>query len=231
MRGIKRSVAALAALAAALAVTPIAAAQEAVTPAFRLVGKVFSPGDGFTVTITEGTCPGGPVSLTSPGFASVDLAALRGRVVTTPGSYTATLKCKDTTEVGTSQFEIQRATDPSKGTFLDKEEYAPGQTVTVYGQHPSCGGGHATAVSQGFVAPAVLDKVASHGGSYGEAKAIDTPGTYVVTLWCAFPGLQHDQFTIKVPSTTTPPAPAPPGRKPPIVKPKGPADTGGGGTA
>jgi hypothetical protein len=183
-----------------------------------LTSPVYTPGDGFAATIMEGTCPGGPVSLTSPGFASVDLATLRGKVVTAPGSYTATLRCKDTTEEGTFGFYIEVPRNPSEGVFLDKEVYAPGETIKVHEQHPSCAG--QSAVSQGFVAPAVI-----HDG-YGETKAIDTPGTYVVAFWCAFPGTGYDQFTIKVP---TPPQPGNP--KPPIVKPKGAADTGGGGTA
>ncbi len=222
MSMIKSSAAVLAAAGMAFALTPMAGAREAVAPQFWLTSPVYAPGDGFGAMIVEGTCPGGAVSLTSPGFASVDLATLHGKLVTAPGSYTATLKCKDTTEEGTFGFYIEVPRNPSQGVFLDKEEYAPGETVKVHEQHPSCEG--ASAVSDGFVAPAVI-----HNG-YGETKAIDTPGTYVVTFWCAFPGAGFDQFTIKAP-TSPPPAGNPkPKPKPPIVKPKGAPQTGGGGT-
>jgi hypothetical protein len=215
MGGTKRSVAALAALAAALAVTPSAGAQEEVTPKFSLEGT-FHTGTEFFAQVEEDTCPGGPVSITSPGFvAPVDLTRRRGRFSNLVGAALATLKCKDTTKEGTFQFSLTPPPDASKGVLLDKEVYAPGETIMVHAGHPSCE--FRTALSDGFVAPAVI-----HDG-YGVAKAIDTPGTYVMSLACAMTGEQYDQFTIKAPGKPKP--------TPPVVKPKGAPDTGGGGTA
>lgn len=232
MRGIKRSVAALAALAAALAVTPIATAQQEVTPQFSLGSTSYLKGSEFTVTIEEGTCPGGPVAITSEGFvAPVDLTTLRGRFINSGGYHFATLKCKDTTNEGRISFVINDP-DGNKVEFLDKDVYAPGETIKINGSGlPSGCRSPSTASSEGFVATVQLRRDANSTVQYGEGKAIDTPGDYRAWIRCGLVGDRFDRFTIKVPPTTTPPAPTPPGRKPPIVKPKGPADTGGGGTA
>ncbi len=228
MRGTKRSVAALAVLAATLAVTPTAGAQE-VTPQFSLGSDAsFLKGSEFTVTITEGTCPGGPVSITSPGFvAPVDLTTLRGRLINSAGAYSAKLKCKDTTNEGAIPFYI---TDPdgNRVEFLDKDVYAPGETIKIDGRGlPSACRGF-LADSEGFVAQVSLSRNANN-IPYGEGKAIDTPGDYQAWVHCGIVGDRFDRFTIKVP--TSPPPAGNPKPKPPIVKPKGAPQTGGGGTA
>lgn len=109
--------------------------------------------------------------------------------------------------------------------ILDKAEYAPGATIRINLTQPKqCYFNEAT--SDGFVAAAKLTERLSN-GSYqatGQAKAIATPGIYKVSLVCSW-GLVVHQFTIKTP---TRPAPGKP--KPPIAKPKGAPDTGGGGT-
>jgi len=232
MRGTKRSAAVLLAFGTAFALTPMAGAQEAVTPKFSFAGTNFSPGGAFTATIEEGTCPGGPGSLTSPGFASVDLATLSGKVVTAPGAYTATLKCKDTTEAGTASFTVEAPKAPRTDPFLDKAEYVPGETIRIALENGrKCG---FEASSEGFTAPAPLT---ISGGTterprlVGEAKAGNAPGNYQATIRCINEPVVN-QFTIKAGPTTPPlpgnPAPKP---KPPIVKPKGAPETGGGGTA
>ncbi|MEU0881220.1 hypothetical protein ABZ345_21640 [Lentzea sp. NPDC005914] len=229
MRGTRKSAAALLAFSSAFALTPMASAQEPVKPEFSFGGAtVFGPGNGFTAKIEEGTCPGGPVSLTSPGFASVDLARLSGTVVTTTGQYTATLKCKDTTETGTLGFTVEWLKPPRNDPFLDKAEYAPGETIRINLEFGFKCLGEAT--SAGFTAPAKLAN-AGNGRVISETTAIATPGTYEAAIFCANNSVVN-QFTIKAAPAAPPPQGTPaPKPKPPIVKPKGAPQTGGGGTA
>ena len=226
MRGIKRSAALLLAFGTAFALTPMAGAQEPVKPVFSLLWDSH-PGAAFAVSIKADTCPGGPVSLTSPGFASFNLGSLSGQVVTTPGTYTATLKCKDTTEVGTTDFTI---VPPRSDSFLDKAVYAPGETIRI-----SLKDGYkcwVPATSEGFTAPANLTQVHGDGDRVvGETTAITTPGTYTATIPCLKGGPVVNQFTIKASATPPPPGTPAPKQKPPIIKPKGAPQTGGGGTA
>jgi hypothetical protein len=233
MKGTKRSAAVLLAFGTAFALTPMAGAQEAVTPKFSLSGTDFMPGSGFTVVIDAATCHGGPVSITSPGFAGrVDLAALSGTFVTASGTYTATLKCRHTTEAGTHSFTIVKPKAPRTDPFLDKAEYAPGETIRIALEDGrKCG---FEASSEGFTAPAPLTisgGTTEHPRLVGEAKAVNAPGSYQATIRCINEPVVN-QFTVKAQPTTPPlpgnPAPKP---KPPIVKPKGAPETGGGGTA
>lgn len=230
MRGLKRFIAVAAAFGAVFALTPTVSAQEAVEPKFSLGGTVFPKGSEFTVTIEEGTCPGGPVSIVSTGFWTFDAATLRGRFVLGEGTFDATLTCKDTTKTGTVRFELQDL--PQTTPFLDKKQYAPGEAIKIsLGWHFTCG---PTVGSEGFAAPVQL-RSAPGGGWYGEGKAVDAPGTYEVRIGCKY-GSFLNTFTVKAPPTPTPPTTTqPPGPsprpKPPVVKPKGAPDTGGGGTA
>jgi hypothetical protein len=229
MRGIKRPLTVLAVIGTALALAPAAGAQEEVTPKFSLGGTSFGINTAFTATITEGTCPGGPVSLTSPGFASpADLETLYGRFGSTAGTYTATLKCKDTAKEGTVTFELT-APVPRQEQFLDKEEYAPGEAINIFLERGyKCG--FEGAVSEGFTAPAQLkqSRPGDHGLT-GQTTAVATPGTYQATIKCLSWSVA-DTFTVKAPATPPPGTPAPKPQRP-IVKPKGAPETGGGGTA
>ncbi|MDT7785403.1 MAG: hypothetical protein QOF58_3822, partial [Pseudonocardiales bacterium] len=127
----KKTVVALAVLSAAFAMTPIASAQEDVAPTFYFQGMQ-RPGAQFKITVKDGTCPGGPVSLASAGFASVDLPSLSGTFVEQTGEYTATLKCKDTTKTGELSFSLNEAQTPRTDPFLDKAEYAPGEKIRIH---------------------------------------------------------------------------------------------------
>jgi hypothetical protein len=228
MRRLKRSAAALLALGTAFALTPTAGAQEDVTPIFNFGESVLRPAGLFKVTIQEGTCPGGPVSITSPGFAAVDLPSLTGTFVGQEGVYTATLKCKGTAKVGEQQFVLTAPAPPVSGSFLDKDEYAPGERIKIFLRDTHrCG---YTATSNGFTAPAELTLVRPGYSLEGATTAVATPGTYQASIPCGMTGPVVDTFTIKAAPTPPPgnPAPKP---KPPIVKPKGAPDTGGGGTA
>ncbi|MEV6243519.1 hypothetical protein [Lentzea sp. NPDC051838] len=235
----KKSLVALAVLSTAFALTPIANAQEPVTPYFEF-RQAPRPGASFSIFILNGTCPGGPVSITSPGFAGpVDLSTLTGTFVNVKGAQTATLKCKDTAETGERPFFLHEA-PPSTDHYLDKEEYAPGEKIEVY-LEPSwkC---QSPATSAGFTAPAQLTRyLAPGGGIYslvGETTAVSTPGTYYASLRCSSGPTKDTMFKVKAapstPPVTTPPTTTSPTPKPgakPVVKPKGAPQTGGGGTA
>ncbi|MDX3656939.1 hypothetical protein PV646_06425 [Streptomyces sp. ID05-26A] len=118
--------------------------------------------------------------------------------------------------------------EPVAGSFLDKDEYAPGERIKIFllDTH-RCG---YTASSKGFTAPAELTLVRPGYSLEGATTAVTTPGTYQAEIPCGMTGPVVDTFTIKAKPTRPPgnPAPKP---KPPIVKPKGAPDTGGGGTA
>lgn len=230
----QKSVVALAVLSAAFALTPIAQAQEDVTPSFTFAGMQ-RPGAQFKITIKDGTCPGGPVSITSAGFTGpVDLPSLTGTFVEQTGAYTATLKCKDTTKSGELTFTLSEAQTPRTDPFLDKTEYAPGETIKIFLQRGRKCSGPAT--SPGFAAPAELTQL-QQPELYpltGETTAGATPGTYQAKIQCITETVTN-QFTVKAnpvtPPTSTSPTTTKPGPKPPVVKPKGAPQTGGGGTA
>lgn len=117
--------------------------------------------------------------------------------------------------------------------FLDKAEYAPGETIGIDLLSYECGASQAT--SDGFTATAQLTKGSTGNGIgvhlTGTATAIAAPGTYRATIACTlFPPVTN-QFTIKAAPAPGPKPQPKPKPKPPIVKPKGAADTGGGGTA
>jgi hypothetical protein len=231
----KKTVVALAVLGTALALTPMASAQEEATPRFDL-GFVTAPGASFKIWIKDGTCPGGPVSITSTGFATVDLPSLSGTFVKQEGSHTATLKCKDTTKVGEIEYTLSEPAPPNTDPFLDKAEYAPGEKIRIHLVHGyKCNG---PATSPGFAAPAELTQVRAPDGSpslVGETTAGSTPGAHQATIKCLTRSITN-QFTVKAPpanppTNTNPPTTTKPGAKPPVVKPKGAPQTGGGGTA
>lgn len=111
--------------------------------------------------------------------------------------------------------------------FLNKVEYAPGEAISIHvAGEKECASFEA--ISTGFAGKAKLTQAPVDGGYRvtGETTAVTTPGTYDATFRCNGQDQIHDHFTIKA---ATPPAPGKP--KPPITKPKGAADTGGGGTA
>jgi hypothetical protein len=123
----------------------------------------------------------------------------------------------------TAQQRPERPTD-----FLDKAEYAPGETVKIaLGPLYNCG---TEATSEGFAAPIELRPVPT--ATVGEGTAAERPGTYRAQIFCKYESLV-DSFTIKAPVTTTTPPPPPTTKqpKPPVKKPKGAPQTGGGGTA
>ena len=129
MRGTSRAAAALAA-AVALTVTPIATAAE-VVPEFEIAplhSNWLVRGGMFTIKITSGTCPGGPDGAESAAFhRPVPSGAVEGYLGDVWGEYTATLKCKDTSQVGTAKFTVLY-TQP---LHTDKAEYAPGETIRI----------------------------------------------------------------------------------------------------
>jgi hypothetical protein len=113
--------------------------------------------------------------------------------------------------------------------FLDKTQYAPGARIGInLTQRHECG--ILQASSEGFAAAANLtEKPVNDGFTLtGVAKAITTPGTYRATIRCRSNQF-FNQFTIKAGPAAPPPGNPKP--KPPIVKPIGAADTGGGSAA
>ncbi|MEU0881219.1 hypothetical protein ABZ345_21635 [Lentzea sp. NPDC005914] len=114
----------------------------------------------------------------------------------------------------------------SERQFLDSAEYPAGGTIrinlTVMNE---CGVLEAT--SAGFTAPAKLTQKQGTGGYQltGVTRAAATPGRYFAEIRCTW-ALIVTQFTVKVAPPVRAPKP-----KPPIVKPAGSPDTGGGGTA
>jgi hypothetical protein len=124
---------------------------------------------------------------------------------------------------GESTHMFSAAACPSP--FLDKREYAPGETIKINEWHDKkCGSFEV--ISAGFAVKIKFTEVARDGRYLvsGETRAVTTPGTYQAETNCDGVG-SADQFTVVAP---TPPAPGKP--KPPITKPRGAADTGGGGT-
>ncbi|MFS8096557.1 hypothetical protein LFM09_05390 [Lentzea alba] len=235
MRRTGRTLAALAAIGTTLALTPAASAQE-VTPKFTLESESalgpnsFKTFTSFGVIVEEGTCPGGPASVESNGgfWTPVQLISMRGTFGKIGGTYTATLKCKDTTKAGTVTFQL---TEPKPRTdpFLDKAEYAPGETITIHLDRGYKCGLDKLAHSEGFTEPAALTPGGTSTGYdlRGRATAVDKPGTYEAKIRCLQDSVVNT-FTIKPKAATPPPGLGP---KPPIVKPKGAPETGGGGTA
>ncbi|GGM84396.1 hypothetical protein GCM10011609_20630 [Lentzea pudingi] len=122
------------------------------------------------------------------------------------------------------RFSLPDPMPPVIGSFLDKDEYAPGERIEIFlvDTH-RCG---YTATSPGFTAPAELALVRPGYSLRGATTAVARPGTYRAEIPCGMTGPVVDTFTIAPQPGNPVPKP-----KPPIVKPKGAPDTGGGGTA
>ncbi|GGU64748.1 hypothetical protein [Lentzea flava] len=227
----RRTIALLAAVATAFVFTPTAVAQDG----FTLDRDIYGPHEVVHVSATVWSGCESPV--TSDGFeAPIDLRVMSGQFPTLYGSgkttasvgkYTAQATCNG--KVFTRAFEIHRIHPPIFTFSLDQQEYDPGeeiqvQAVLVRGRCPS------TVTSPGFAAPIVLVRNPGPGAELaGTGRAVTTPGTYTAEVAC--PGVPPFTQTFKVkggPPTTPPPSGSP---RPPIVKPKGAPDTGGGSTA
>ncbi len=234
MKGTKRSAAVLLAFGTAFALTPMAGAQEAVTPKFSLSRTDFMPGNDFTVMIEAATCPGRAVSVTSPGFAApVDLATLSGRFGTAPGTYTATLKCKDTTEAGTAQLHHPEAEGPAHrpvprqgGVHARRDDPdRPGERPEVRARS-ELRGLHGTGAAHD---QRRNDRAPATGGrGQGRQRARQLPGDDPLHQRVGGQPVHDQGRADHPPPLPGNPAPKP---KPPIVKPKGAPETGGGGTA
>lgn len=180
MRGTSRAAAALAA-AVALTVTPIAAAAPTeVTPEFEIAPRHSNwlvRGGTFTIKIVNGTCPGGPDGAESAAFhRPVPSGAVDGYLGDVWGEHTATLKCKDTSQVGTAKFTVLY-TEP---LHTDKPVYTPGETIRIDAPSAGC---RDQAGSTGFtVSPVFLRPVPTR--QIGEATAADRPGVHELTIWC-----------------------------------------------
>jgi hypothetical protein len=222
MKSINSVVAVVAMAAAVVSSGQNATAQEEVTPQFKLAPNVLAKQQWFEVQIQEGTCPGGAVGVTSPGFlAPVKAGDIHGQAGATPGTYTATLKCKGTSKTGTAEYEVlDRNVRPR--FVITPSTLTPGQWFEVQIEKGDCPGG-GTVHSDGF------RKDLPAGDLHG--MAADRPGKYIATLTCSGGYRGATEFEIVAPPIkpvpTTPPAKA----KAPVVKPKGAPQTGGGGTA
>ncbi|NKE55983.1 hypothetical protein FXN61_03730 [Lentzea sp. PSKA42] len=225
MGGTRRSIALLTALGL-LAVVPVTAQAQT---DLKLVVAPFSPTAGAGVMVSLDGCKT-PTVATSPGFQAPAKLERRGEnamngftnVVEKAGDYVATAECDGKSY--TAQFSVVNRPQPSWG--FGPLEVEPGGTVTASTNKMTCLPEPVT--SPGFTKPIYLS-IVPPSTFQGSTTVITTPGTYTATFRCsngAAPTTQ--QFTIKAPSTTTPPPGKP---KPPIVKPKGAANTGGGGTA
>lgn len=218
------SIVAVAATAAAVVVSGSnATAGEDVTPQFTLSPKVLMKAQWFEVQIEEGTCPGGSESVSSPGFsAPVAAGDLHGMAGTTPGTFTATLKCRGTSKTGTFEYEVlDRNLQPR--FVIAPSTLRPGQHFEVQIEKGDCPEG-GSVDSDGFRARVPA------GDLHGIAG--DRPGKYTATLWCQNGTRGAAEFEVVAPPTTTaPPTTQAAGAKAPVVKPKGAPQTGGGGTA
>jgi hypothetical protein len=232
---VRRTIAVLAALGL-LAVLPVTAqAQDDI----KLVISPSAPLTNSAVWVSLDGCQT-PTAATSPGFhrpAKLEPTAeggLRGvtHAVEQSGEYTATAECGGKSY--SAQFTVVDQPPPSGWSF-GPDEVEPGGTVTASISKFVCIPQPAT--SPGFTEPLGVS-IVPPSLFQGSTKVIMTPGTYTATFRCSGnPTPLLRQFTIKAPpTTTTPPATTtPPGAKPkpkpPIVKPKGAPQTGGGGTA
>ena len=218
----------LAAVAAGLVVPVSAAAQQ---PKLEMSASA-SP--GTVVTVSTGPCETFS-AVTSPGFQEpITLSPMpgdpgklhgAGQVVTELGTYTATVQCDAKTLTATFSVRLHEVV-----WSLSPAEVEPGGTIYAEGRIYDSGG---CAPKEPLTSPGFAAPLEFHGGNLGRisgsTKVITTPGTYEVAWQCANrPERSVKTFRILgTPPTTTP---SPPG-KPPIVKPKGAPQTGGGGTA
>ena len=182
-----------------------------------------APGGEIKVATSASLCRGAGSVVTSPGFAAPiyfgsTLGAIegRGRVITTPGSYTATLQCADPPATGQATFTIL---EPPRAFTLSPLEVRPGGDLTArIPAKNDCTG--TTITSTGFTAPLELQPQGAE--LVGTAKAVTTPGVHDAVMEC-----RDGPFTIAFTVVQDPPATQPQ----PIKKPKGAPETGGGGTA
>jgi hypothetical protein len=168
------------------------------------------------VTIT-GICYGPNDGLVrSDGFVSPIRIGERGKVVGTPGTYTAMIKCPGTNYALADFTVLER---PQSMTVLSKE-IKPGGPVTLVAY---CKGGEKSQVtSPGLVAPIVLTFAEATGQARASGKAVDRPGRYTATFECKGHAVKTT-FTILGDNGANPrPAPQV------VVKPKGAPQTGGG---
>jgi hypothetical protein len=153
------------------------------------------------------------VGLTAVAAAALTLAPTAG------AQEAGALKSLSAACAGESVHMFAAAACPSP--FLEKFEYAPGETIKIHLTRPDkCDTFDVT--SAGFAGKASVTYKASGDGYVlnGTAKAGATPGGYDARFTCNDYGWSN-HFTITAPVKA----------KPPVTKPKGAADTGGGGTA
>ncbi|MEJ2854578.1 MULTISPECIES: hypothetical protein [unclassified Saccharothrix] len=178
-------------------------------------GPVTSP--GFVAPIEWGQYPGGPSAQ----------GVLRGntRVITTPGTYTATVRCLHNPDFAEVTFTIL-APPPLRAFSLAPLELQPGGEIT--GKMPvenDCTG--TTITSPGFVAPLELTPGGGTSSELaGKTTVVSTPGAYQAVMTC-----RDGPFAVTFTVLGQPPANDPPQTQPPVKKPKGAPETGGGGTA
>lgn len=228
-----KPIAALAGVAAAaLTLTPMAAAQN--TSTWELDGASV-PAGGTVVVFTDRTarCDG---EVTSPGlrapikfkYEAQSVWVGYGLAVDTPGTYDASATCGGRTTTHKLTIKPRQAGDDLLQWGFDKAEAEAGGTITVrMNRTTTCV--EATAVtSPGFVAPIEFNRFDDADTVSGQGKVIDTPGTYQATMNCGGQPVTRT-FTIKAKAPSAPKPEQKP--KPQVVKPKGAPQTGGGATA
>ncbi|MFI9816967.1 hypothetical protein [Saccharothrix variisporea] len=243
MRRVTALVAAL--LLTATPTTPIAAAEQGFPGIdFRLTPLEVEPGGVITASTAAPSCNAtgfGPV--TSPGFvAPIEWGKYPGgptaqgeargntRVITTPGTYTATVRCLQKPDFAEVTFTILEP-KPLRAFSLFPLELQPGAEIT--GTMPvdnDCTG--TTITSPGFVAPLELQTEAGNVSELGgKTTVVSTPGTYQAVMTCRDGPFAVSFTVLGQPPAADPPTNDPPQTQPPIKKPKGAPETGGGGTA
>jgi hypothetical protein len=148
---------------------------------------------------------------------------------TEPGTYTATVQCGGrtlATRFTVLPLEIK--------WYLVPAEVEPGGKISAGGDVYTGCFSPGPLESPGFAAPLRFTRGGNMGRFAGDTTVITTPGVYEVAFQC-FNRPERSVKTFRIlgtpPTTTTPPQPGTPKPKPPIVKPRGAPNTGGGGTA
>jgi hypothetical protein len=225
------------ALSVGVAFAPLATAQQQepkleVTPSPVNAERFIEVSTGPCETFSTVTSPGfrEPIAL---GVGPENRLSGMGVATAKPGSYTATVQCDGKTLTApftVLPFEIL--------WHLYRTEVEPGGTIiALHGPNTGCRplneprSPMRPLYSRGFAAPLTFGPSGHLGQFYGQTTVITTPGVYEVVAQCQDrPERSVKTFRILgTPPTTTPPSPGKP--KPPITKPKGAPDTGGGGTA
>ncbi|MEU4446389.1 hypothetical protein AB0K14_17935 [Actinosynnema sp. NPDC050801] len=216
-------------LATATTTATTTATAGAGTPDHGAPTLLLSPTEvepGGEITVTAGGMCEAHDQATSPGFAapigfqdSAGTRVARGRVITTPGTYTARLDCLWHRQPGYATFTIRL---PQLRAFtVSPARVRPGGELTarIPAEHDCTG---TTIGSTGFVAPLELRPQGAE--LVGTARAVAAPGTYQATMQC-----RDGLFAVGFSVLGDPPANQPP--RQPVKKPKGAPDTGGGGTS